>query len=126
MEDLKNCLKKYITIDNELRDLNKMTFNLREDRKSLELEIGDILKDPRFSEVDKLKIAEDGSTIKIQKPMEWSKAWGLSKKDLQDYLLTFFGSDVQKAAECYMFIVDSHSKKLVSQEFNFTRNIKND
>ena len=124
MEDLKNCLKKYVAIDNELRELNKTTYALREDRKCLELEIGDILKDPKFSEVDKLKISEDGSTIKIQKPLEWSKAWGLSKRDLEDYLLTFFGSDVKTAAECYMFIVDSQTKKLVSQDYNFNRTVK--
>lgn len=124
MEDLKTCIKQYQSIDNALRALNKQAYSLREDRKCVELELGDILKDPKFSGVDKLKLEEDGSVIRIQKPAEWSKAWTLSKKDLQEYLLQFFGSDVQKAAECFMHIEKEQSKKLVSSDFNFTRIIK--
>ena len=47
MQDLKGCIKQYKTVDDELRALNKEVYDLREKRKMLEVEISDILRDPK-------------------------------------------------------------------------------
>jgi len=122
MQDLKGCIKKYKNLDDELRILNKTVYDLREKRKMLELEIGDILKSPAFSSYDKLKIEEDGSTIKVQRPNTWSKAWSLSKKDLAEHLHAYFASTpVRNADSCIEYIVERQKEKLVSDEFSLTR-----
>jgi len=122
MQDLKGCIKKYKNVDDQLRTLNKEVYDLREKRKMLELEIGDIMRDSAFDAYQKLKIEEDGSTIKIQRAGTWSKPWSLSKKDLAEHLHTFFAAPGPKHAEsCYDFILEAQKEKLVSQEFSLTR-----
>ena len=63
MDDLKICIKQYRVIDDELRDLNRQVFKKRDDRKVVEQEIADIMKDPQFNSIKKIKLEEDGSTI---------------------------------------------------------------
>jgi hypothetical protein len=122
MQDLKGCIKQYKNVDDELRALNKQVYDLREKRKMLEIEIGDILRDPKFEAYSKLKIEEDGSTIKIQRPNTWSKAWTLSKKDLTEHLQAYFALGGSKNADaCYEFILERQKEKLVSEEFSLTR-----
>lgn len=122
MQDLKGCIRKYKHVDDELRDLNKQVYDLREKRKMLEIEIGDILRDPKFEAYSKLKIEEDGSMIKIARPNTWSKAWTLSKKDLAEHIQAFFASGMTKNADnCYEFILEQQKRKLVSEEFSLTR-----
>ena len=66
MDDLKNCIRKYQRIDNELQDLNKTVYSLREDRKIVELEMVDVVKQTQFETINTFKL-EDGSTIRIQR-----------------------------------------------------------
>ena len=122
MQDLKGCIKQYKSVDDELRALNKQVYDLREKRKMLEIEIGDILRDPKFEAYSKLKIEEDGSTIKISRPNTWSKAWTLSKKDLTEHVHAYFGSTpVRNADSCIEFIVERQKEKLIADEFSLTR-----
>ena len=70
----------------------------------------------------KLKIEDDGSTIKIQKPETYSKPWNLSKKDLQSILGSYFAStSMPNAQSCYDYICNDRKAKLVATEFAFTR-----
>ena len=82
MNDLKNCIKQYREIDDEIRDLNKQVYDKRDARKIVELEIADIIRDPQFNSIKKIKLEEDGSTISFKRPNEWVKPWSLSQKDL--------------------------------------------
>ena len=127
LNDLRKCIKQYQQVDNTLRNLNKDVYNLREERKCLEIEMTDIIKQPEFSNFEKLKIEDDGSLIKIQRPQQWSKPWGLSKKDLQTHLNTYFTTNQTLNAEtCMKFIIDEQSKKLVAHDYNFTRILPED
>ena len=89
MEDLKTCIRSYRDVDNKLRELNGRVYELRQERRSLEIELGDIVKNPQFDSVHELRINDDGSSIKIQRP-GWKKPWGLSKKDLSEHLIAYF------------------------------------
>lgn len=127
MQDLKNCIRRYRDTDNQISILNKNVYNLREKRKIIEMEMGDILKMPQFANYEKLGLEDDGSTIKIQRPNTWSKAWNLSKKDLQESVTNYFAStSTPNANECVDFIINQQKSKLVSSEFSFTRILKND
>jgi hypothetical protein len=127
MQDLKNCIRRYRDVDNEISVLNKTVYNLREKRKIVELEMGDILKMPMFSNYEKLGLEDDGSTIKIQRPGTYSKPWGLSKKDLEENVKLYFaGTAAPNAKDCINFIVEQQKQKLVSADFSFSRTLKND
>ena len=124
MQDLKTYIKEYRNIDDEVRRANKVVSELRDSRKTIESQITTILRRPEFAGYDKLKIEDDGSTIKVQRPNEWNKPWSLSKKDLQDALKEYRGP--YSPESCFDFIVERQKKKLVATEFAITRTVPNE
>lgn len=124
MNDLKSCIKQYREIDDEIRDLNKQVYEKRDARKVVELEIADIIKDPQFSTIKKIKLEEDGSTISFKRPNEWVKPWSLSQKDLKDLVTQYFTTVVNPIPdELVKFIIDRKKQTLVATEFSFTRTV---
>jgi hypothetical protein len=123
MEELKNCIRKYQRIDNELHELNKTVYSLREDRRIVEIEMTDVMKTPQFSTINTFKL-EDGSNIRIQRPQNWSKPWSMSRRDLAMYVDEYFKSTQQPSAkQCVEFITQMKERTLVSNDFAFTRNL---
>ena len=115
IRDLKRCV-------NQLRTLNREVYEKREARKIVEIELADLMKVEQFVNFKKMKVEDDGSTITIQRPQEWSKPWSLSKKDLKDLLERYFGSTNFPAPDkCLEFILEAQKTKLVSTEFGFNR-----
>ena len=124
MNDLKNCIKQYREIDDELRDLNKQVYEKRSERKTVEMEISDIIKAPEFAAFKKVKLEEDGSTISIKRPDEWTKPWSLSQKDLKELTTQYFSNTVAPNADGLVkFIVDKRKRDLVANEFSFNRTV---
>lgn len=122
IRDLKRCVKQYREVDDKLRDLNREVYEKRESRKIIELELADLMKVDQFMNFKKLKIEEDGSTITVQRPNEWSKPWSLSKKDLKDLLERYFNStNFPNAEKCLEFILEAQKTKLTSTEYSFNR-----
>ena len=127
MDTLKNCIKMYRDLDNTIRVANRSVHELREKRKILETQMKTILVQPQFTGFDKLKIEDDGSTIRIQRPNTWNKSWTLSKKELSDSVAEYFASTSQpNSTDCTNFIVEKQKTKLVSTDFAFTRTILNE
>lgn len=127
LNDLKRCVKQYREVDDELQELNKKVYEKRESRKIVEMEMADLIKLPEFENIDKLKIDDDGSTIKIKRPSTYSKAWSLSKSDLISLVTDYFNSNGMHTAEdCIKYVIAEQQKKLVSKDFNFTRIISED
>lgn len=124
MNDLKNCIKQYREIDDEIRDLNKQVYEKRDARKTVEQEIAVIIRDPQFSAIKKIKLEEDGSTISFKRPNEWVKPWSLSQKELKELATQYFAVAGQFSADGLVkFIVDTRKQSLVSTEFSFTRTV---
>lgn len=124
MEDLKSCIKQYREIDDEIRDLNKQVYEKRDARKIVEMEIADIIADPKFSSIKKIKLEEDGSTISFKRPNEWTKPWSLSQKDLKELAIQYFaGAGPATADGLVKYIVDTKKQTLVANEFSFTRTV---
>ena len=122
--ELKECLKRYQRIDNSLREVNAAVYQLREERRCIEDEMAQIVMLPEFTAIEKLKLEDDGSTIQIVKPGA-TKAWGLSKKDLQTHLQAYFANVKNPNSEgCLEYIMVEQSKKLVTTEYSFNRVVK--
>jgi hypothetical protein len=125
LNSLKSHIQSYRDIDVKLQDLNKEVHALRKDRNEVESSIAGLLQNPEFDSINMLQLKEDGSTIQIQRPNTWSKAWTLSKKDLHTYLREYFEKTPKpNPDECYQYITQEKSKTLVSNEFSFTRIIQ--
>lgn len=122
INDLRRCVKQYREIDDELREMNKNIHSKRESRKIVEMEMADLVKLPQFSGIDKLKIDDDGSTIKIGRPGTYSKPWSLSKKELKSLLESYFiGGHRMDAESCFNFILQERQQSLVGKDYDFTR-----
>jgi hypothetical protein len=127
-EELKNCIKRYCDTNEKLQEVNKIAHNLRENRKITELEMADILKTPQLSHVNVLKLENDNSMIKIQRPGTYLKPWSLSKRDLKNYLDHYF-QNVGNSANpegCFKFIVDQQKEDALSDEFKLTWVVQNE
>lgn len=124
MNDLKNCIKQYREIDDEIRHLNKQVYEKRDARKTVEQEIAVIIRDPQFNAIKKIKLEEDGSTISFKRPNEWVKPWSLSQKELKELATQYFTVAGQFNAESLVkFIIDTRKQSLVATEFSFTRTV---
>ena len=118
---LKSRFESYCQIDNRIQGLNKEVHTLRNERKAVESEMASLLQNPEFSAYNEIRMSSDNSIIQIQRPNQWSKAWTLSKKDLQTHLKEYFeNTKTPNADDCFKSIVDKKTKTLVSTEFAFT------
>lgn len=120
LKEVKSCVKKLVSIEKELSNLNKEVYEKREQRSLIKDELTQVIKLPEFSQLDKMKVEEENVEIQIIKPGS-QKPWSLSKKDLREHLqncLTHMGGHAN-AEELFGFIVKEQSKKLISQEYNF-------
>jgi len=115
--DLVRAVRKYRTLDDELKELNAKVYKLREDKKFVENEMSDILRRGNFQNLHKLEIQDDGSYIKIQRPETWSKPWSLSQKELKDLLASYTGP----ISDLFRWIVERKKQDMVSHEFAFKR-----
>lgn len=115
--DLVKCVRKFRSLDDELKTVNGRVSKLREDKKFVESEMSDILKRTAFQGVNKLEIQDDGSFIKVQRPDTWNKPWSLSQKELKDLIGSYSGP----MDGLFKYIVDRKKKDLVSREFSFKR-----
>lgn len=126
-KDLITCVRKYRKIDDDLKKLNAATTELREKRKLIELEMGDILRRNAFSQIHKLDLPDDKSEIKISRPEQWSRGWTLSVKELTSLVTSYFASPGPKTAkECIDYVVTQRKSDLVSKDFSFTRSLRTD
>lgn len=122
MEKLKSCIQTYRKLDDELKELNMKSQELRREKKTIEADMSLILAEPDFQQYDKLEIKDDNSIIKIQRPGGWTKGWTLSKSELLDGLKEYFmHTKDQNANDCYEFILERQKPKMVATEFSFDR-----
>lgn len=120
--DLVKAVRKYRSLDDQLKALNTNVYKLREDKKFVENEMGDILRRANFRTLNKLEIQDDGSYIKIQRPETWSKPWSLSQKELKDLTASYFVSGISQSADGLVkWIVDHKKTDMIAKEFSFKR-----
>uniref|UniRef100_A0A6C0CJQ3 Uncharacterized protein n=1 Tax=viral metagenome TaxID=1070528 RepID=A0A6C0CJQ3_9ZZZZ len=115
--DLVKCVRRFRTLDDELKAVNARTHKLREDKKFVEVEMSDILRRAAFQGINKLEIQDDGSFIKVQRPETWNKSWSLSQKELKEFIGSYSGP----IDGLFKWIVERKKPDLVAKEFAFKR-----
>jgi len=118
MESLKPVLSQYIEVNKRLADVNERASELRDERRSLELDLAAAYAEAHIKEPlpEKIELKTSQMVFQVKKPGEWKKGWTLSKKQLQEYLLDILpehGEDVMKE------IVRRHDPKLMATDYSF-------
>lgn len=118
MESLKPVLADYLDVNRKLSEVNARATDLRDQRRSLELDLAAAYAEARVKEPlpDKIELKTSQLVFQVKKPGEWKKGWTLSKKQLHDYLLEILpehGEDVMRE------IVRRHEPKLTATDYSF-------
>ena len=118
MERITPTLARYVELNKRLTETNAKASELRDQRRSLELDLAAAYAEAARREPipDKIELTNSQLVFQMKKPGEWKKGWTLSKKQLQDYLLEILpehGEDVMKE------IVRRHEPKLVANDYSF-------
>ena len=116
METLKPTLTRYVQINQKIADLNRQISELRDARRTIELDLAAVYGTTREDLPDKIELTQSKMIFVVKRPAQWKKGWTMSKKDLQAYLadiLPEHGEDVMRE------IVVRHDPKLVGDDFVF-------
>jgi hypothetical protein len=118
MDSLKPVLADYLDVNRKLSEVNARATDLRDRRRTLELDLTAAYAEARVKEPlpDKIELKASQMVFQVKKPGEWKKGWTLSKKQLHDYLMEILpehGADVMKE------IVRRHEPKLITTEYSF-------
>ena len=118
MDSLKPVLSQYLDVNRKLSEVNARATDLRDERRSLELDLAAAYAEALRREPlpDKIELKSSQLVFQVKKPGEWKKGWTLSKKQLHDYLLEILpehGEDVMRE------IVRRHEPKLTATDYSF-------
>jgi hypothetical protein len=118
MDSLKPVLTQYLDVNRKLSEVNARATDLRDQRRTLELDLAAAYGEAQRREPlpDKIELKSSQLVFQVRKPGEWKKGWTLSKKQLQEYLLEILpehGEDVMKE------IVRRHEPKLTATDYSF-------
>jgi hypothetical protein len=118
MESLKPVLTQYLDVNRKLSEVNARATDLRDERRTLELDLAATYAEALRREPlpDKIELKASQLVFQVKKPGEWKKGWTLSKKQLHDYLLEILpehGEDVMRE------IVRRHEPKLTATDYSF-------
>lgn len=118
MDSLKPVLSQYLDVNRKLSEVNARANDLRDERRTLELDLAATYSEALRREPlpDKIELKSSQLIFQVKKPGEWKKGWTLSKKQLHDYLLEILpehGEDVMRE------IVRRHEPKLTATDYSF-------
>ena len=118
MDSLKPVLSQYLDVNRRLSEVNARATDLRDQRRTLELDLAAAYGEAQRRDPlpDKIELKSSQLVFQVRKPGEWKKGWTLSKKQLQEYLLDILpehGNDVMRE------IVRRHEPKLTATDYSF-------
>jgi hypothetical protein len=114
MESVTPILAKYLDVSKKLNEVNERANELRDQRRSLELDLAAAYTEKTLP--DKIELKSSHMMFQVKKPGEWKKGWNLSKKQLQEYLIEILpehGKDVMTE------IMRRHEPKLTATDYSF-------
>jgi hypothetical protein len=117
MESLKPVLPRYISVSKKLNDVNAEAGRLRDEKKSLELDLAAVYGTTNEELPNKIELTNSQMIFHVKRPNEWKKGWTLSKKQLTEYLVEILGE--QRGKDVLDGIVQRHEPKLVADDFGF-------
>jgi hypothetical protein len=117
MDSLKPVLPRYISVSKKLNELNAEAARLRDEKKSLELDLAAVYGTTNEELPNKIELTSSQMIFQVKRPNEWKKGWTLSKKQLTEYLVEILGE--QRGKDVLEGIIQRHEPKLVADDFGF-------
>ena len=84
MDALKPVLTAYADVTRRLNDVNANASELRDQRRTIELDLTALYATSREPLPDKINLSSSGMVFAVKRPNQWKKGWTLSKKELRD------------------------------------------
>jgi hypothetical protein len=103
-EKIINNVKSWLTIDEEIKNMQKVIRNKKKEKKEITENLVEIMK---YNEIDCFDI-NDGKLVYTKNKVKQA----LSKKHLLNALSTYFQNDGVKAKELTSFILDCRQVKI--------------
>ena len=116
MESLKPILSAYANVQRQINDVNVRVNELRDERRTIELDLAALYATSREELPDKINLATSGMTFAVKRPNQWKKGWSLSKKELKGYLEELLP---QQAEAVMAEIVRRQEEKMVETDYGF-------
>jgi len=114
MDTLKAILSRYIRVNKAISQLNADVSELRDTRRTVELDLAALYAHTDLP--DQILLRESEMTFNVKRPQKWKKGWSLSKKDLEIYLKDILGD---RGSEVMKEIIRRHEPRLVADDFGF-------
>ena len=116
MDALKPVLSAYADVTRRLNEVNTAANGLRDERRTIELDLTALYASSREALPDKINLASSGMVFAVKRPNQWKMGWTLSKKELKGYLEEMMPSQ----AEAVMAeIVRRQEEKMVETDYGF-------
>jgi len=116
MDALKPVLSAYADVTRRLNDVNATASELRDQRRTIELDLTALYATSREPLPDKINLSSSGMVFAVKRPNQWKKGWTLSKKELKGYLDELMP---QRAEEVMNEIVKRQEAKMVETDYGF-------
>jgi len=116
MDALKPILSAYADVTRRLNDVNANASELRDQRRTIELDLTALYATSREPLPDKINLSSSGMVFAVKRPNQWKKGWTLSKKELKGYLDELMP---QRAEEVMNEIVKRQEAKMVETDYGF-------
>ena len=116
MESLKPSLSNYAEITRRLTDVTARASELRDERRTIELDLTALYSESREALPDKINLASSGMVFAVKRPNQWKKGWTLSKKELKQYLEELLPT---RAEDLMNEIVKRQEAKMVETDYGF-------
>jgi len=116
MDALKPVLSAYADVTRRLNDVNANASELRDERRTIELDLAALYATSREALPDKINLSSSGMVFAVKRPNQWKKGWTLSKKELKGYLDELMP---QRAEEVMNEIIKRQEAKMVETDYGF-------
>ena len=116
MDALKPVLSAYADVTRRLNDVNASASELRDQRRTVELDLAALYAASREPLPDKINLSSSGMVFAVKRPNQWKRGWTLSKKELKGYLDELLP---QRAEEVMNEIIKRQEAKMVETDYGF-------
>jgi hypothetical protein len=102
LDQLKQNVREWVRLDNEIRALNKEMTTRRDEKKKISKRLIDVMRDNKLDIFD----LKDGQLMYVKK----NKKKPITQKQLITLLSTYYKEDVSKAEEIHNYLMDNREE----------------
>ena len=102
LEQLKQTVREWVRLDNEIRALNKEITSRRNDKQLISKSLINVMRENKLDQFD----IKDGQLMYVKK----NKKKPITQAQLLTLLSTYYKDDISKAEEMHTFLLDNRQE----------------